>query len=49
MVSDRSTKIVGHRHSSSGDMILVVQEQDSTFSRLNLDINVQSDINFYST
>ena len=35
MVSHHSAKFGGYRHFGGGDMILVVEEQDSTFSRLN--------------
>ena len=36
MVSHHPTKFGGHRHCGSGDMLFpVVEEQDSTFPRLN--------------
>ena len=34
MVSHHLSKFGGHKHCCSGDMFLVVQEQDSTYSRL---------------
>ena len=37
MVSQHTAKFGSHRHCSSGDIVfLVVEEQDSTCSRLNL-------------
>ena len=36
MVSHRPVKFVAHRHCDCGDITLVVQEEDSTCSRLTL-------------
>lgn len=35
MESDHTAKFGGHRHSNSGDMFLVVEEEDSRLSRFN--------------
>ena len=35
MVSHHPTKFGGHRHCDSGDMVLVVEGQDFSCSRLN--------------